>query len=69
MAGSNTSSVDMGAGYKLSHLATQQKNNFGSQANIPSSQQNATRKSTSAAAKAKAKKKAKIAKASRKKSK
>lgn len=69
MSSSNTSSVDMGDGYKLSHLATQQKNSVGDNSDIPASVKNAARKEISAAAKAKAKKKAKLAKASRKKNK
>lgn len=69
MSSSNTSSVDMGDGYKLSHLATQQKNSTSGNSTIPTSVKNATRKEMSAAAKAKAKKKAKLAKASRKKNK
>lgn len=69
MSSSNTSSVDMGEGYKLSHMATQQKNSTAGNTTIPNSVKNATRKTVSSSAKAKAKKKAKLAKASRKKNK
>ena len=66
---SNTSSVDMGKGLKLSHLATQQTNETDSNNTIYKSVSNKQRKPLSADAKAKAKKRAKLAKASRKKNK